>query len=133
MSPTSVPSGWGSANAITSVRRRRPVARRLRRRIAAAPTSVRSTRARRAPSHASTRRAARARRAGASTPGRGLPGRRDSATGFRVIDAVVVHPGDAAHELFLHEVDLGERHGRFVELSLVQLVAYDVADRLFDL
>src|SRR3989449_28936 len=58
-SPTIEPSGCGRANATTSVSPRRPVARRFRRCIAGAPSSVNSTRTSRAPSQASTRRATR--------------------------------------------------------------------------
>src|SRR5947199_10219332 len=130
-SPTSFPSGCGSANAITSVSPRRPVTRRFRRRIAAPPNSVSSTRACEAPSQASTRRATRARRA--SSLGRRLPRRRDAATGFRILDAVVVHPGDDADELLLHLLQLLQRHRRLVELPLADLGPYDVVDHFLDL
>src|SRR3989440_13004561 len=137
-SPTSEPSGCGSANAITSVSPRRPVTRRLRCRIAALSSSVSSTRAPSARSQASTRRATRARRGSrgakrSGLPGRRLPGRRDAATGLRVVDAVVVHPGDDAHELLLHLVDLLQGHRRLVELAGVELGAHDVADHVFNL
>src|SRR5213080_429600 len=126
-SPTRLPSGWGSANAMTSVSPRRPVARRLSRRMAGASSSVSSTRAPRAPSHARTRRAAR------SSQGLRLPGRRDAATGLRIVDAVVIHPGDDAHELPFHLIDLAQRHRRLVQLARVELGAHDVVDHLFDL
>src|SRR5437870_11013048 len=123
-SPSSAPSGWGNANAMTSVRPRRPVARRLRRRMAAASSRVSSTRecGGGAPSQARTRPTTR------SSPGRGLPRRRDAATGLRIIDAVVVHPGDDADELLLDLVDLSQRHRRLIELPGVQLGAHDVVD-----
>src|SRR5947199_10684320 len=110
-SPSNVPSGWGSAKARTSVSPRRPVARRFSRRIAAPSSRVTSTRAPAARSQTSTRRATRARRAwgGAGESGlagRRLPGRRDAPTGLRVVDAVVVHPGDDAHKLLLHLLEL---------------------------
>src|SRR5690242_16546415 len=116
---------------MTSVKPRRPVARRLRRRMAAGPTSVRSTRAPRARSHTNTRRAASLK--ARSILGGGLPVRRDAATGLRVIDAVVIHPGDAADEFGLHLVDLLERNRRLVELALAELGADDVTDRFLDL
>src|SRR5437899_2994139 len=132
-SPTSEPSGCGSANAITSVTPRRPVARRLRRRIAPPSSSVSSTRAAVAPSHASTRRATRARRATRSDPLGRLPARRDATTRLRVVDAAVVHPADDAHELLLHLLELLKRHRHVVELAAVELAPHDVVDDLFDL
>src|SRR5256712_12166982 len=130
-SPRTVPSGCGSANAITSVSPRRPVARRFRRRMAALPSSVSSTRACGAPSQASTRRATRARRA--SSLGRRLPRRGDAATGFRVVDAVVVHPADDADELLLHLLQLLQRHRRLVELPLAVFGPYDGVVHFVDL
>src|SRR5207237_9885337 len=96
-----------------SVRPRRPVARRLRRRMASASSSVSSTRARPrgTPSQARSRPTAR------SSLGRRLPRRRDAATGLRIVDAVVVHATDDSYEFLLHLVDLPQRHGRFVERS----------------
>src|SRR3989441_8982027 len=91
--------------------------------MAAPPTSVSSTRACGAPSQASTRRATRARRA--SSLGRRLPRRRDAATGFRIVDAVVVHPADDADELLLHLLQLLQRHRRLVELPLADFGPYD--------
>src|ERR1051325_3625792 len=126
-SPTRVPSGWGSANAMTSVSPRRPVARRLSRRMAGASSSVSSTRAPRALSHARTRRTAR------SSLGGGLPGRRDAATGLRIVDAVVIHPADDAHEFPFHLIDLPQRHRRLVQLAGIELGAHDMVDELFDL
>src|SRR2546422_4275799 len=130
-SPRTVPSGCGSGNAITSVSPRRPVARRFRRRIAAPPKSVSSTRACGAPSQASTQRATRARRA--SSLGRRLPRRRDAATGFRIVDAVVVHPADDADELLLRLLELLQRHRRIVELPLADLGPHNVVDDFLDL
>src|SRR4029077_16634535 len=126
-SPTRVPSGWGSANAMTSVSPRRPVTRRLSRRMTGAARSVSSTRAPRAPSHARTRRAAR------SSLGRGPPGRRDAAHGTRIVDAIVIHPADDAHELAFHLIDLLQRHRRLVQLAGVELGAHDMVDALLDL
>src|SRR5207247_1204339 len=136
-SPRMVPSGCGRANAITSVSPRRPVARRLSRRIAAPSSRVTSTRALPARSQASTRRATRARRVGggggdSGLAGRRLPGRRDAATGLRVVDTVVVHPGDDAHELLLHLLELLQGHRRLVQLAGVELGAHDVVDHFFD-
>src|SRR6059036_3578964 len=120
-SPSTLPSGWRKAYASTSVRPRRPVARRFSRRIALPSSSVTSIRASWARSHPSTRRATPARCALRSRlPGRRLPGRRDTATGLRVVDAVVVHPADA-HELLFHLLDLLQRHGRLVQLAGVEL------------
>src|SRR5205807_9849193 len=126
-SPTRVPSGWGSANAMTSVSPRRPVARRLSRRMAWASSSVSSTRAPRAPSHARTRRAAR------SSQGLRLPRRGDAATGLRVVDAIVIHPADDAHELPLHLIDLLQRHRRLVQLAGVELGAHDMVHDFLDI
>src|ERR1044071_1906414 len=119
---------------MTSVSPRRPVWRRLSRRIAGPLSTVSSMWARAAPSQARIRLTTR------SSLGRGLPRRRDAATGLRIIDAIVIHPGDDADELLLHLVDLtqGHRpgeagvhlvdltqgHRRFVELTGVQLVAH---------
>src|ERR1700694_3177884 len=127
-SPSSVPSGWGSAYAITSVRPRWPVARRFKRRMSTPDSSVMSTRESGAPSHAKTRRATRARR---SAPRCRLPGRPNAATGLRIVDAVVVHPAENDEECRLHLLDLVQREWRFVELAGADLGAHDVVDRLF--
>src|SRR5438477_9357336 len=111
---------------MTSVSARRPNARRLSRRMAGASSSVSSIRALRAPSHARTRRAAR------SSLRRGLPGRRDAATGLRIIDAIVVHPADDAHELPLHLIDLLRRPRRIVQLAGVEPDPRDAVYDLFD-
>src|SRR5436190_553037 len=119
---------------MTSVTPRRPVARRFKRRIAAAPSSVSSTRTRRAPSQASTWRATRA---SVRSEGRGLRGRlpvfADAATGLGVVDAVVVHPGQDADELRLHDVDLLQRERSVVQLAGGELGPDDVVDRFLDL
>src|SRR5436189_5764167 len=119
---------------MTSVTPRRPVARRFKRRIAAAPSSVSSTRTRRAPSQASTWRATRA---SDRSEGRGLRGRlpvlADAATGLGVVDAVVVHAGQDADEFRLHHVDLLQRERRLIELAGAELGSYDVIDRFLDL
>src|SRR6266542_7148196 len=114
---------------MTSVSARRPKARRLSRRMAAGSRSVSSTRASppRTPSQASTRRTTR------SSLGGRLPRRRDAATGFRIVDAVVVHPADDADELLLRLLHLPQRHGGVVQLARVQLVADDVVDHFLDL
>src|SRR5881628_2025977 len=101
---------------MTSVTPRRPVARRFSRRMAAASSNVRSTRKRRAPSHAATRRAIRARR---STPLLRMTIRADPATGLRVVDAVVVHPAEHADELGLDLLDLLQRHRCLGQLTRV--------------
>src|SRR5713226_1704848 len=95
--------------------------------MAAASSSVSSTRAPRAPSQAKTRRAAR------SSLDCGLPGRRDTATGLRIVDAGVVHARDDPQELLLHLIDLLQRHRRLVQLPGIQLGARDVIDHLGDL
>src|SRR6058998_2949357 len=119
---------------MTSVRPRLPVARRLRRRIAGAPSSVSSMRTPRAPSQASTRRATRASVCSETRDLRGrLPVFADAATGLGVVDAVVVHPGQDADEFRLHHVDLLQRERRLIELAGAQLGPGDVVDRFFDL
>src|SRR5438309_3874216 len=132
-SPTIEPSGCGRANATTSVSPRRPVARRFRRCIAGAPSSVNSTRTSRAPSQASTRRATRSNVRSETRRLRGrLPVLADSATGLGVVDAVVVHAGQDADEFRLHHVDLLQRERRLIELSGAELGSYDVIDRFLD-
>src|SRR6185503_760172 len=95
--------------------------------MAAGASSVISTRTRSALSQRSTLRAARAttrsesdgatrRRSGLGS-GRRLPIRRDATTGFRIVDAVVIHAAQDAHELLLHLLDLLQRHRRIVELT----------------
>src|SRR6267154_118914 len=106
---------------MTSVSPRRPVTRRFNRRIAGASSRLSSTVASRAPSHASTRRATRARRR--SSAGFGLEARRDAATGLWIVDPVVVHAGQHAHEFPLHFGDLLQGDGGVVELAGVDLVA----------
>src|SRR5467141_5075704 len=131
MSPNSRPSGWGSAYAITSVKPRRPVARRLARRIAVAGNSVISTcEPAGARSHAITRSATRI---SSSARGRRVPGRTDAATGLRVIDAIVVHPAQDSEERGLDLLHLLQGERGFIELARVDLGAHDVVDRFLDL
>src|SRR5215472_423121 len=132
MSPWSVPSGCGRGKEITSVRPRCPNVRRFRAFIRAGDSRVTETRAPGAPSQASTRRTTVRRRRSVAggrrrRPGRllALPARRDAATIFRVVNAVVVHPREDANELRLHLVELLERDGRFVELARRQLVLHE--------
>src|SRR6267143_7306390 len=131
MSPNSRPSGCGSVYAITSVKPRRPVARRLARRIAVAGSSVISTRdPAGALSHAITRSATRI---SSSARGRRVPGRTDAATGLRVIDAIVVHPAQDSEERGLDLLHLLQGERGFIELAGVDLGAHDVVDRFLDL
>src|SRR5262245_48916610 len=125
-SPTSRPSGCSNGYAITSVRPRRPVARRFRRRMATADSSVMSTcECAGARSHASTRCATRSR----LVCRRGLPRRADAATGLRIIDAVVVHPAEHYQECLFHLLDLLQRERCLIELSGADLGPDDVIDR----
>src|SRR5467141_1925601 len=131
MSPNSRPSGCGSVYAITSVKPRRPVARRLARRIAAAGNSVISTcDPAGARSHAITRSATRI---SWSARVRRVPVRTDAATGLRVIDAIVIHAAQDSEERGLHLLDLLEREGGFIELARVHLGAHDMIDRFLNL
>src|SRR2546422_4956311 len=99
--------------------------------MAAADKSVTSTcDALGACSHASTRCAIRI---SWSARGCRLPGRTDTATGLRIIDAVVVHPAQHHEERRLHLLDLVQRERSFVELAGIDLGAHDVIDRLLDL
>src|SRR5213594_4429084 len=102
--------------------------------MAAADTSVMSTcDARGARSHASTRFAIRISRSRSARASRGfwLPRRTDAATGLRIIDAVVIHPGEHHEECRLHLLDLLQRERGFVQLAGVDLGAHDVIDRFF--
>src|SRR3954471_10719204 len=145
MSPTTRPSGCGSGYAITSVRPRRPVARRLARRISAAESSVISTwepagarshpRTRWAtsisfPAPGTARGSARDLRRRAA---RRMPGRTDPATGLRVVDAIVIHPAQHDQECGFDLLDLLECQRGFIELAGVHFRANDVVDRFFDL
>src|SRR5689334_5056627 len=97
---------------MTSVRRSRPKVFRFRVRIRTGGRKVTLIEARRIRSPVSTaettRRTAPGWRAGrdptASTltsgPRRGLPLRRDAATGCGIVDAVVMHPGQHPDEFF---------------------------------
>src|ERR1041385_3562963 len=52
-----------------------------------------------------------------SGPGRGLPLRGDAATGGRIVDAVVMHPGEHANEFLTHFAELRQRERRLGQLS----------------
>src|ERR1051325_9857888 len=94
-------------------------------------TRARSTRARRAPSHRNTRAAIRA---SVSNSGpRRLPGLRDAATGFRVIDPVVIHPGEGPYEFVAHLIELLQRQGGLVELPRREAAFDDLLDRRLEL
>src|SRR2546423_5154136 len=113
---------------MTSVSRRRPVARVLARRIAAADSRVISTcDPAGARSHASTRCATRISR---SARARRMPGRADSATGLRVIDTVVVHAAQHNEKCRLHLLDLLQCQRGFIELAGVDLGPHDMVYRL---
>src|SRR3954466_5869598 len=92
---------------MTSVRPRRPVARRLALRIAAAESNVMSTcDPAGARSHPSTRSATRISWSARAGRARRVPGRTDTATGLRIVDAVVVHPAQYDQECRFHLLDL---------------------------
>src|SRR5712671_8210057 len=119
---------------MTSVRPRRPVARRLALRIAAAESNVMSTcDPAGARSHPSTRSATRISCSARAGRARRVPGRTDTATGLRVVDAIVIHAAQDDQKRGFHLLDVLQGQGGFVELSRIDLRAHDVIDRLFDL
>src|SRR6267378_418007 len=130
-SPTRRPSGCGSEYAMTSVRPRRPVARWLRRRMAAAESSVISSREPAgARSHTRTRRAARISTSTRRSRGfcRGLPGRTDAAGGLRIVDPVVIHPAQDDQEGGFDLLDLPQGQRCLIQLAGIHLRADDMTD-----
>src|SRR5947208_1726624 len=68
-----------------------------------------------------------------SGPRRGLPLRRDAATGNGIVNAVVMHPGQDADELFAHLAELRQCERRLGQLPRGDALLEDVIDRVANL